>query len=104
MSAGQSKLSFEPSPRLTRVSRAGSPSLLSTRSPALPAGPRRGSRQGAFKDAPPARGPSDGREKVQGSELSRSSRQRQSFRAASEGVRCRELRSRTLQLSPSCPT
>ena len=53
MSAEQSKLSFEPSPRLTCVSRAGSPSLLSARSPASPAGPLRGSRQGAFKDAPP---------------------------------------------------
>ena len=38
MSAEQSKLSFEPSPRLTCVSRAGSPSLLSARSPASPAG------------------------------------------------------------------
>ena len=93
MSAEQSKLSFEPRSRLTRVSRTGSPSLLSTRSPALPAGPLRGSRRGAFKDAPPARGPLDGRERGQGSELSRSSRQRQSFRAASEGARCRELRS-----------
>ena len=50
------------------------------------------------------RGPLDGRERGQGSELSRSSRQQQSFRAASAGVRCKGLRSRTLQLSPSSPT
>ena len=31
-------------------------------------------------------------------------RQRQSFRAASPEMRCKGLRSRTLQLSPSCPT
>ena len=43
----------EPQARLTCVSRAGSPSLLSTRSPASPARPLRRSRQGAFKDAPP---------------------------------------------------
>ena len=37
---------------------SGSPSLLSMRSPASPADPLRGSWQGAFKDAPLARGPS----------------------------------------------
>ena len=98
--AAQSKLS---SLRPTRASRAGSPSL-SMRSPASLADPLRGSRQGAFKGAPLARGPSDGRGKERRSELSPSLPQRPSWRVASEGVPCREPRPRTLQSLPSCPT